>query len=178
MNIERRLLIISLISLGVLFFFNNFNKTKNINSKQAVNPITVKSQAVSSSEQKNVPAAIYNNIPVEDKNLKQVKISLENFTLTIIPKGGYIKALKINKYGDVLVYKNLLYTPETKDFVFKIVQTGNVVSLIYEGKNGQITKKIVLKSDFGIDFSIINGLDKSIKKVLLFSTTQQKSFNS
>jgi len=172
MNLERRILLASLLSLGILMLFSSLYKPPSSVSQPSHQKL------VSKPSPSSVPTPPPLFLPPPESCSKGTDVVLGNFTITVCTTGGYVKKIVSNRYHDILLFHNLLYLPQFKDKMFKIVHSDHAISLIYEENGASLTKEISLGSNFAINLKINNQLNKVINKVLISSFAKDKGFYS
>ena len=133
MNTEKRLILALVITFGFFLLYSRFFPQQQPAEQQIVTQ-PIEQQEVVQEE----PSRMIVDVQ-EPAETKQVK--MDNYVITYVPQGGYVKTLEIAKYNDTLNFQNIGLTPADIDLVFDVEIKGN--KLIFKGRN-----KVVKEFEF------------------------------
>ena len=125
MNTEKRLIIALVITFGFFLFYSRFLPQQKPIEQQVITQAIEQQEVV---EEKVTKISL--KVP-EPTVTKQVE--MDNYVITYVPQGGYVKSLKIKKYEDILNFQDIGLTPADIDVVFDVDIKEN--KLIFKGRN-------------------------------------------
>ncbi|UCG34603.1 MAG: membrane protein insertase YidC [Candidatus Omnitrophota bacterium] len=68
-----------------------------------------------------------------EEKLELAEIKMDNFVVTYSPRGGYIRSLKIRRYDEEMIFKNIGFTPAEKDKKFNVMTSENALEFTSSG---------------------------------------------